>query len=130
MKQGNQNPAIGKDPVHLYQPQDILPLLFPHGYMEILDASKYFHMFLTLIRERHLLGVLHPGTYGHYWWGRLPMGISHSPAASGRFGAAFVRMVREQCPQFQGLPLQNDLVSLLQGHDFDPILGMGHLLVD
>jgi hypothetical protein len=116
MKQGNQNAAIGRDPVHLYQPQDTPPLFFPKGYMAVLDASKYFHMFLTLLRERHLLGVRHPETNKAFWLERLPMGSSRSPAASGRFGAAFVSMVREQCPQFQGL--QNDLVLLLQGLDF------------
>jgi hypothetical protein len=58
------------------------------------------------------------------------MGSSQSPAASGCFGAAFVRMVREQCPQFQGLLMQNDLVTLLQGPTVDLILGMGWILID
>jgi hypothetical protein len=85
----------------------------------------FIYMFLTLLRERHLLGVLHQGMNEPYWWERLPMCSSQMPAESGRFGATFVRMVREQCPQFQGLPLQNDLVTLLQGQDFNPLLGMG-----
>jgi hypothetical protein len=58
------------------------------------------------------------------------MGSSQSPAASGCFGAAFVRMVREQCSRFQCLPTQHDVVTLLKGHDFDPTLGMGCILID
>jgi hypothetical protein len=82
--------------------------------MAILDASKYFHMFLALLTERHLLGVLHPDTNEALGWEGLPMGSSQLQAASGRFGDAFVYMAREQCPQFQGLSTQNNLVTLLQ----------------
>jgi hypothetical protein len=39
-----------------------------------------------------------------------------------------MRMVREQCSEFQGLPMQNALVTLLQGHDVYPNLGMGRIL--
>jgi hypothetical protein len=130
MKQVNQNAAIGKDPVPLYQSQDTLPLLFPKGYMAVLDASKYFHMFLTLLRERHLLGILHPETNEAFWWERLPMGSFQSPVAMGGFGTAFVRMVWEQYPQFRGLSMQSDVVTLLQGNDFHPTLGMGWMLID
>jgi hypothetical protein len=91
MKQGNQNDVIGKDSVHLYPPQDILPMLFPHGYMALLDASKYFHMF----------------SWGSHTQGRTSLiGGSASPwggpnrrprwADLVRFGADFVRMVRKQ----------------------------------
>jgi hypothetical protein len=57
------------------------------------------------------------------------MGRSQSSAKSGRFFAAFLRMVLERCPRFQSLPTQNELVTLLQGHDFDPTLGMGHICI-
>jgi hypothetical protein len=80
-------------------------------------------MFLTLPRKRHLLNEA-------FWRERLPTRSSHSLAALGRFGSAFVRMVREQCPQFQGLPTQNDLVTLLRGQNVDPTLGMGRILID
>jgi hypothetical protein len=58
-----------------------------------MNASKYFHMFLTLDEERKFMGLMHPDTGGHYWYTCLPMGSANSPAVSGRFGAAFRRLI-------------------------------------
>jgi hypothetical protein len=58
------------------------------------------------------------------------VGSSQLPAASDHFDTAFMRMVREQFSQFQGLPTQNNLDTLLKGHDFDPTLGMGRILIE
>jgi hypothetical protein len=69
-------------------PEDILPRMYPGGFSSVIDASKFFHMFLTVDEERQFVGLIHPDTGDHYWYTRLPMGSSNSPAVSGRFGAA------------------------------------------
>jgi len=127
MKDGGQNEVCVGDPVHLSQPQDILPHLYPGGYSTVIDASKFFHMFRTRAAERKYMGMLHPSTGEHWWHTRFPMGSTNSPGASGRYGAGFLRFIREHCPLFQGHPRLN---SMLSGGGFDPALGEGRVLVD
>lgn len=50
MKYGGQNWCMGKDPVYLVQSGDILPHLYPGGYLAIADFSKHFHNFPTPIQ--------------------------------------------------------------------------------
>ena len=59
-KAGRQNDTCVSDPLHLVQPQDILPRLYPGGYSAVIDASKYFHMFKTRTGEWKYMGILHP----------------------------------------------------------------------
>ena len=126
---GGQNDCCCADPVHLPTPQDILPHLYPGGYSAVIDASKYFHCFLTREDERPHLGLVHPKTGKHYWYARLPMGTSNSPAVAGRYGAAFLRLVLESIPEFKGTPLPNDFSQAIEGRGYDPKLGIGRVLI-
>jgi hypothetical protein len=55
-------------------PEDILPQMYPGGFSSVIDASKFFHMFLTVDEERRFMGMVHPDTGDHYWYTRFPMG--------------------------------------------------------
>jgi hypothetical protein len=48
MKKGNQNQSCAADPVHMTCPEDIPPRMYPGGFSSVIDASKLFHMFLTV----------------------------------------------------------------------------------
>ena len=126
-KAGGQNEVCLSDPLHLLQPRDILPRLYPGGYSAIVDASKYFHMFRTLQNEWKYMGVLHPKTGKWYAYATLPMGTWASPAVSCCFGSGFLRTVMDGHPHFQGAPLQNDVTSQLQGKALDARLGTGRV---
>jgi hypothetical protein len=88
MKKGHQNQSCAADPVHMTCPEDILPWMYPGGFSSVIDASKFFHMFLTLDEERKFMGLINPDTGDHHWYTRLTMGSSNSPALSDRFGAS------------------------------------------
>jgi hypothetical protein len=109
MKKGHQNKSCAADPAHMTLPEDILPRMYPGGFSSVIDASKFFHMFLTVDEERRFMGLIHPDTGDHYWYTRLPMGSSNSPAVSGRFGAAFLRLIFQEVEEMQGEVLINDL---------------------
>jgi hypothetical protein len=94
-----------------------------------IDASKFFHMFLTVDEERRFVGLIHPDTGDHYWYTRLPMGSSNYPEVSGRFGAAFLRLIFQEVEEMQGEVLINDWKVALEGDDFDPKLGIGRVLI-
>jgi hypothetical protein len=61
-------------------PEDILPWMYPGVFASSIDASKFFHMFLTVDEERKFMGLIYPDTSYHYGYSRLPMGSSSSPA--------------------------------------------------
>jgi hypothetical protein len=42
-------------------PGDILPM-HPGGFSSVIDASKKFHMFLTVDEELQFMGLVHPDT--------------------------------------------------------------------
>ena len=128
-RRGGQNDVCLSDPLHLLQPQDILPRLYPGGYSALVDASKYFHMFKTRKDEWKYLGVQHPRTGKWYTYSTLPMGTRQSPAAACKFGNGFLRTVMNTHPAFQGHPCQNDFASDLQGTPFDPLKGNGRVLM-
>ena len=65
MKDGGQNEVCVGDPVHLSQPQDILPHSIPGDISTVIDASKFFHMFRTEAAERKYMGLIHPTTGDH-----------------------------------------------------------------
>jgi hypothetical protein len=54
------------------------------------------------------MGLIHPDTGDHYWYTHLPMGSSNSPAVSGRFGAAFLRLICQEAEEMQEEVLIND----------------------
>jgi hypothetical protein len=103
--------------------------MYPGGLLPVIDASKFFHMFLTVDEERQFMGLIHPDTGDHYCYTRLPMGSSNSPAVSGRFGAAFLRLIFQEVEEMQGEVLINDWKVALEGDKFDPKLGIGQVLI-
>jgi hypothetical protein len=129
MKRGGQNDAIGKDPVYLPRVDTILPHLYTGGWSSVIDASKFFYQFKTMISERKFLGLIHPETGVHYRYRGLPMGSANSPAIAGRLGASFLRKLRERFPVFQGTPTDNTWWSQMEQRGHDPTLGHGRVLV-
>jgi hypothetical protein len=108
MNKGHQNKSCAADPVHMTFPEDILTRMYPGGFSYVIDASKFFHMVLTVDEERHLMGLIHPYTGYLYWYTRLTMGSSNSPAVSGRFGSAFIRLFFQEVEEMQGEVVNND----------------------
>jgi hypothetical protein len=53
------------------------------------------------------------------------MGTRNFPGATGRFGNAFIHMLVEGCPRFQGTARQKAFLCRLAGEAFDPTLGTG-----
>jgi hypothetical protein len=86
-------------------------------------------VFLTVDEERKFMGLIHPDTGDHYWYTRLTMGSSNSPAVSGRFGAAFLRLICQEVEEMQVEVLINDWKVALEGSGFDPKLGIGQVLI-
>jgi hypothetical protein len=91
MKKGHQNQSCAAGPVHMTCPEDILPRMYPGGFSSVIDASKLFHMFLTVDEERKFV----PNTPKH----RRPLlvhpfhhGFMQYPADLGWLSSAlFVR---------------------------------------
>ena len=111
-------------------PQHILPHLYEGGWSACMDFPKYFHMFRTCESEYPYLGLQHPTTGKWYYYARLPMGTRQSPAGSGRIGNAFLRMIIETNPCFQGTPVDNSLVGQLLLKLHTPSFGEGWVLLD
>jgi hypothetical protein len=65
MKKGHQNQSCAADPVHITYPEDIPPWMYPGFFSSVIDASKFFHMFLTVNEECSFMGLLHPDTGDH-----------------------------------------------------------------
>jgi hypothetical protein len=57
------------------------------------------------------------------------MGSSNYPAVSGRFGAAFLRLIFQEVEDMQGKVGINDWKVALEGDKFDPKLGVGRVLI-
>jgi hypothetical protein len=73
MHKGYQNKSCTADPVHMTCPEDILPRIYPGGFSSVIDASKFFHMFVTVDEERQFMGIIHRDTGNIYCYTRLPM---------------------------------------------------------
>lgn len=127
-KRGGQNACCAADPVFLPTPDDILVFLYRGGWSGTLDCSKFFHMFATREDERHLMGMLHPSTNAPLWYQRLPMGTRNSPAASGRFGASFLRRIRQH-PLFRGTERDNTFVQRLRSQPYQEGVGTGRIQI-
>ena len=129
-KAGGQNDVCVGDPCQMTSPDHILPHLYKNGWSGVVDASKYFHMFLTREDEQRFLGLIHPGNNKMYLYNTLPMGTRNSPGASGRFGAAFLRHVIDKFPIFQGTPIDNSTMAYFTKKVYHPEHGEGRVLVD
>ena len=86
-------------------------------------------MFLTHPDEHQYLGLIHPETSEPFVYNTLPMGTRNSPGASGRFGAAFIRMVMDTSELFQGEPIDNSLHGYFTHKINHPTLGEGRVLI-
>ena len=123
MKAGGQNDCIGPDPCFLPRTGHILEELYAGGYSAVVDLSKYFHNFPTHVDDRPYLGLLHPITQVLYAYFGLPMGSANSPAASGRAGNSFMRMIRESFKIFSGIGKANCYWTSFESLGFEPNLG-------
>jgi hypothetical protein len=121
MQKGNQTQSCAADPVHMTCPEEILPRMYPGVFSSVMDASKLFPMLLTVDEERKFMGLIHPDTGYYYWYTNLPMGSSNSPAVSGRFGAAFLRLICQKVEEIQGEVLINDWKVALEGSGFNDV---------
>ena len=129
-KKGGQNDACVADPCHMTSPDHILPYLCKNGVSSTLDLSKYFHMFLTDPAEHKYMGLIHPKTRDQYVYRTLPMGTRNSPGASGKFGAAFIRIVIETSDLFNGQPLDASVQNyFVNGGVSHPVCGEGRVLI-
>jgi len=102
MKTGGQNGVVGADPVFLPRATHILEEMYAGGYTAIVDASKFFYQFGTHPDDQPHLGVVHPITAALLVWLGLPMGSGNSPALAGKYGLAFLRLLRERAPDLFG----------------------------
>ena len=129
-KAGRQNDVCVGDPCQMTSPDHILPHLYTGGWSGIVDASKFFHMFKTRKDEQCYLGLIHPNTHEMYIYDTLPMGTRNSPGASGRFGAAFIRLLVDTFPIFKGSPVDNSPMANFTKRVYHPEHGEGRVLVD
>jgi hypothetical protein len=129
IKNGHQKKSCAADLIHMTCPEDILPRMYPGGFFSVIDASKFFHMFLDVDEERQFMGLVHPDTGDLYWYTRLHMGSSSSPAVSGWFGAGFLRLIFLEVVEMQGEVVIDDWKFALEGDEFDPKLGIGQVLI-
>ena len=128
-KTGGQNDACVADPCQMTSPDHILPLLYNGGWSATLDISKYFHMFPTKREEKAYFGLIHPGTGKMHVYDGFPMGTRNSPGASGRFGAAFTRMIIDSSDLFQGEPVDNSIQQYFVHQPLHPTYSDGRVLI-
>jgi hypothetical protein len=131
MKRGGQNDAIGADPTVFPKAGVILDQMYTGGYNAVVDASKFFYQFRTAPSDRRYLGTIHPRDPSkHFLYAGLPMGAGSSPGLAGRYGAAFLRLLRDRFPIFQGTPSQNTWWGHYElGHKLHPHWGHGRILL-
>jgi len=129
-KKGGQNEAMGADPVYLPQAHQILRQMYTGGWTAVVDASKFFYQFKTVLSERKFLGLVHPVTGAHYHYCGLPMGTGSSPALAGKFGAGFLRRLRSRHPDvFGGTPVENTWRRQVSDNIYDSRLGHGRAVI-
>jgi hypothetical protein len=128
MKRGGQNGCCGLDPIYLPSSRDILPHLYQGGWTAIADASKHFHNFSTLPEERHLIGIIHPGTGEHLWYVGLPMGSVNSPSIACRAGEGCLDMLRDEIEIFRAaLYQENTWRRAMNLHTYSADIGHGYV---
>ena len=126
-KAGGQNDCSAPDPVYLNKASHILDQLYEGGWSAVVDASKFFYQFRTRKEDRPFLGLRHPRDGSLWVYGGLPMGASPSPAHAGRYGLAFLRILKETFGEFQGEPAANTWWSGLRYTGYTPGKGHGYL---
>jgi hypothetical protein len=131
MRRGGQNEAIGAGPTVFPKSGSILEQLYTGGNSAVIDASKFFYQFPTRADERKYLGCIHPRWDDLFdVYAGLPMGAGNSPSIAGRYGAAFLRLLRSKCDLYQGRPDHNTWWGAYQrGTPFNPNLGQGRVLI-
>lgn len=127
-KAGGQNAHMGPDPVYLNRPLHILEQMYHGGWTAVADASKFFYQFPSHPDDQPWLGLIHPLTGKHHVWCGCPMGSGSSPALAGRYGLAFVRLLRERSEWFHTTPTANCWWSELREEGYDPKRGYGFSL--
>ena len=105
----------------MISPDHILPYLYNRGVSATLV--------LTRSEEHKSMGLIHPKTGETYVYRTLPMGTRNSPGASGRFGAALIRLVVETSDLFSGTPVDNSLQPYFTKRVYHPIRGEGRVLI-
>ena len=128
-KAGGQNDHVGADPVYLNRPLHILEQMCEGGYTVVADASKFFYQFPVHPDDQKYLGIIHPVTGAWCVWKGCPMGSGSSPGLAGRYGLAFVRMLRERSEWFRGQGKANCYWTELRDEGYDPARGYGFTLV-
>jgi hypothetical protein len=128
MKEGGQNDYISGDPVYLNRPSHILSQMYYGGWSAVVDASKFFYQFKTHPDDRPYLGTLHPITNRLYVYSGLPMGSGNSPALAGRYGLAFLRLLREHYDSFGSTMRANCWWTSFRELGYDPTLGYGIIM--
>jgi hypothetical protein len=118
---------MGQDPVFLIRSDNVLPQLYPGGYMAIADASKHFHNFPTKKEERQYLGCIHPVSGIFLVYAGLPMGGGNSPAIACRLSNSAIRMIRATDQAFSGDVKENTWCRSLEGHTYRPEWGHGQV---
>jgi hypothetical protein len=131
MRRGGQNEAIGLDPTVFPKSGVILEQLYTGGWSVVVDASKFFYQFTTHPQDRKYLGCIHPRDPDkQYVYRALPMGAAASPSLAGRYGAAFLRLLRTFSPEYQGTPICNTWWKNFSGElVYNPHLGHGRVLI-
>lgn len=128
--EGGQISVVGNDPVFLPRVSHILPQLYTGGFCASVDASKFFYQFTTRPSERKYLGTIHPVTGTIYEYCGLHMGAANSPALGGRYGLAFVRLIKSRFQVFQGTSQANCWwTGFTKDGTYDPKLGYGYVLI-
>ena len=128
MLRGGQNRTAANEPVYLNRPLHILEQMHAGGWTAVIDASKFFYQFRTRPEDYPYLGVVHPVTDELYYWASLPMGGANSPACAGRYGQAFLRLLRETLRVEGHSPRLNCWWTGFSGTGYDPLLGYGYVL--
>lgn len=108
-KQGGQNDVCVADSCHMTSPDHIVPCSYTSGFSTKLDLSNFFHLVLTQKDEHQYMELIHPKTGNHYVYWTLPMVIKYSQRASGGFAVAFIRMILNTSPLYQGKSVDNSI---------------------
>ena len=101
--------------------------MYAGGWTAVVDASKFFYQFITRPSDRPYMGILHPVTGEYYVWAALPMGAANSPACAGRYGQAFLRLLRNQLRVDSNPTKLNCWWTGFQELGYDPQLGYGYV---
>ena len=95
----------------------------------MVNAWKYFYQFKTHLLDQPYMGTLHPISGLLYVYGGLPMGATNSPALAGRYGLAFLRLLKEQHEIFGRRTKADCWWTGFRGEGYTPGLGYGIVML-